>query len=784
MFRGLSRSKGYSLLNITGLAIGITSAALIFLWAEDELNYDAVFPNKDYIYNIPTNQDYNGKIYTFNATPGILIPTLKEEVPGIEYATRFNESTQLMSVNDKALYKSGAYVDLDFFKMFSLHFIAGSIDNLANDINAIAITQKTANQLFGTDKNLVGKSIVLNNGQAHSVGGVIEDLPENVSLKFDWLGNYKAFEKGKEFLKMWGSNSTASYVQLNKNADVAAIDSEVRKVIPKNKGGEESIYGFLDSMKNWHLYSHKNGEKVVGQIVYVRLMMWIALIILIIACINFMNLATARSTKRAGEVGIRKVLGSKRKQLIVQFITEALIITSVAAIISIILLYLSLPYFNSIIGKDLTVGLGNPIHIATLVGIVLCCGVLAGSYPAFYLSSFIPAIVLKGGRSKKGGAAFIRNGLVVIQFSASIVLIIATIIIYSQIQYVKNRDIGFNRSNLVAIDLQGEAAKSSNAIEKEMADSHMVKNAGVISYNLMHGGWNGSGFEWEGKPEDFNPLISFRSIDAGFIPSVGMEIVEGRNFYDNPVQDGYGDSLASNFKVIITQSFADMLGKGSAIGKIIRNSDETYEVAGVVKNVQYGSMYSKSDPILFFNNPQMASLLYARINENAPRDKALSSLEAIMRKFSPAFPFEYKFVEDTFNAKFRSEQFLERLAKWFAFIAILISCFGLFGLAAYTAEQRNKEIGIRKVLGASIGNVVHLLSSDFLKLVLIAIVLAIPLAWILMGNWLEKFSYRVSLSWWMFGLAALLALVIALATVSFQSIKAALTNPTKSLRNE
>lgn len=783
MLRGLIKTKGYSLLNILGLTIGITSASLILLWVEDELNYDSIYPNRNYIYKVPTNQGFNDKIYTFNSTPGKLVPTIKKDVPGVKYASRFSDANRLMSVNDKALYKQGAYVDLDFFNMFSVNFVQGSLENLRSDVNSIALTQETAIQLFGKEENVIGKSILVNNKTSHIIGAVMADLPDNVSIKYDWLGNFKAFEVGKEFLKMWGSNSTSSYLQLSENANMDEANKLIQKIIPQNSGND-NVYAFLDSMKDWHLYQYEKGVKVAGRIFYVRVMSIIAFIILLIACINFMNLATARSSKRASEVGIRKALGSKRRQLIAQFIIEALIITTVAALLSLLLLYLLLPYFNTIIDKELTIGLSNPIHLTALLGVILSCGLLAGSYPAFYLSSFNPTVVLKGGRTKKGRATFIRNGLVVMQFSASIILIIATIIIYSQIQYVKNRDLGFNKSNLLTISLQGEAAKKISIIKKEMLDSRMVSDVGTINYNLMHGGWNGWGLEWQGKPEDFNPLISFREVDADFIKTVGIELLEGRNFYENPIQDGYGDSLANNYKVIITESLAKMMGKESAIGKIVRNDDGASEIVGVVKDLQYGSMYKKSIPVLFYNIPQNARLLYARLNHNVPTEKALSALRSVMKKHCSDFPFEYKFVQDTFSAKFKSEKLYEQLAKWFAIITILISCLGLFGLATYTAEQRNKEIGVRKVMGASITSVVNLLSVDFLKLVGIAILIAIPAAFLLMQNWLQNYSYRVRMSWWMFGIAALLAIAIAVFTISFQALKAARTNPAKSLKSE
>ncbi len=777
-FRSLLKNKGFSVLNIFGLAIGITCASLIFLWVEDELNYNESFPNKGQIYKVLTNQDYNGDVYTFDATPGQLAPTLKSDIPGITYATHFNTENHLFAINDKVLYKYGAYVDDDFYTMFSLKFIEGNLKNVKSDINGIVITQKTARQFFNTDKNVVGKTVKVDNNKYHKISGVIADLPHNVSLKYDWLASFKAYEKDKEYLKFWGSNSTSTIVQLDKNANFDLLNKAVKKVIPAHTDNNGRTYGILHAMKNWRLHDHfENGVQVGGKISNVRLFFIIACIILIIACINFMNLSTARSSERANEIGVRKVLGSKRSHLIAQFFIEALIITMLATVISIVLIMLLLPQFNQFTNKQLALGVTQPEHLISIFSIIVLCSLLAGFYPALYLSSFQPVKIFKGLKHKKGGANFIRNGLVVSQFAISISLIIATIIIYSQINYVKNRDVGYNKSNLIAIDVKGDILKNYDAVKQEILNTGLIENIGLNSYNVMHGGYNGSGFSWEGKPEKFDPLISFRFIDSGFIPTAEMTIIDGHNFY--------AKANPKKTEVIITSSLAKMMGSDSAVGKLIRRNDEVYEVIGVVKNFLFGSMFSpKNNPVIFFNNANNAEYIYARIKENTPLDKAVASLSAIMKKNNPAFPVQYSFVEDTFNAKFRNEKLVEKLSQWFAVLTIIISCLGLFGLAAYMTEQRTKEIGVRKVLGASVSSIVNLLSKDFLKLVFTAIVIATPLTWWEMSKWLRGYAYHIDIHWWMFALAGLSAVLIAILTVSYQSIKAAITNPAKSLRTE
>lgn len=776
VFRGLLKNRGYSILNIFGLAIGITCAAFIFLWVEDEVNFNSIYSNKDHIYKVLTNQEYNDELFTFDATPGILAPTLKEEVPGIQYATRFNEEERLVALGDKSLYKNGAYVDDNFFIMFGLQFVEGNLENVKSNINGIVITQETSKQFFGTDKNIVGKTLKFDNNTDYEITGVIANPSNNVTLKYDWLASYKPFEVGKEYLKYWESNSTSTIVQLHKDANIAAINVAVKKIIPSKTGNNGRTYGILHSMNDWRLYKFEGGIKQDGIITYIRLFCIIAFIILLIACINYTNLSTARSEKRAKEVGVRKVLGSKRKDLIVQFFSEALVITSLASALSIVLLYFLLPQFNTIIDKELTLELIKPSHIVTMLGITLLCTVLSGFYPAFYLSSFKPASILNGLKNKKGGSVFIRDGLVITQFVASITLIISTVIVYNQIIHVKNRELGFNKSNLVAINVRGNLAENINAVKQEILNTGLVKNVGVNSYNILHGGYNGSGYGWKGKSEEFDPLISYRIIDNNFFSTVGIKVIEGRNFYNKPETD--------ENKVIITETFAKMISNENVVGSILRKDNQEFEVVGIVNDIQYGSMYNKSSPIIFFNSPEHAQLIYARIKNNTPIDKAIIALSDVMKKNNPAFPFEFNFVKDTFNKKFKSEILTEKLSQVFAIIALLISCFGLFGLAAYTAEQRSKEIGIRKVFGASISSVVNLLSRDFLKLVIIAIVISIPLAWFLMSNWLKEYAYRIDIHWWMFAYAIVTATSIAIITVSFQAIKAARANPVKSIRTE
>ncbi len=541
-------------------------------------------------------------------------------------------------------------------------------------------------------------------------------------------------------------------------------------------------------MNDWHLYDKfENGKQTGGgQIEYVRMFSIIAWIILLIACINFMNLATARSEKRAREVGVRKVLGAGKKTLITQFIGEALFMAMLSAVGAILIISFTLPAFNTIVQKNLFLGLNNPLHFFALLLVTVICGLVAGSYPSLYLSSFNPVFVLKGLKLKSGSAAFVRKGLVVLQFTVSIVLIIGTVIIYQQIQHVKSRNLGFNKENLLEISVHGDMANHFSAIKQDLINTGVAENAALSDHATIYGGNNTDGLSWSGKTPGSKVLVSGRNVTPEFFGVSGMTILEGRGLQESDSVHADGSSKIIN--TVITQSLAKLMGKESAIGKILFNEGDPstkMTVVGVVNDYVYGNMYGQPDPVGFmWLPPQYASIMYVRIKPQGNTEQALAKIEAVMKKNNPAYPFEYKFVDDQFNQMFLSEMLVSKLSRVFAALAIIISCLGLFGLAAYTAERRTKEIGIRKVLGASVEGLTALLSKDFIKLVTTSCIIAFPVAWWIMQNWLQDYAYRIQISWWIFLAAGFLAILIALITVSFQAIKAAIANPVKSLRTE
>ena len=799
--RTLWKNKGYSFLNIFGLAIGITCAGLIFLWVEDEVNFDSNNLKKDRLFIVKTNNKVDNGVFTHSSTPGPLAPSLQSQMPGVANTCRTTEgnTSMLFTTGDKSVYALGKYTEPSLFSMFTLPFVEGNAANAFTQLHSIVITEKTAKKFFGDEKNILGKAVRMDNKQDYVVTGVLKDLPENSSLQFEWLAPFKVWYDENEWAHKWDNFGLTTYVELKPGVNVLALNKYLLNPLydfttQKNESSVSTVHEFLFSMNDWHLRNDFDNGKETGngRIQYVHLFSIIAWIILFIACINFMNLATAGSEKRSKEIGVRKVLGAGKKTLVFQFIGEAICMALLAAVVSIFIMTLLLPAFNLLVQKNLSLSLTNPPHLIALLLLALICGLVAGSYPSLYLSSFNPVFVLKGIKLKTGSAAVIRKGLVVMQFAVSIILIIGTIIIYKQIQHVKSRDLGYNKNNLIQIDAQEDLVKNFSSIKQDLLNTGIAENAALADHETISGGNNTTSIDWQGKAPNSNIVISQRLVSPEFMSTIGMHIIEGRDFgQDDAIQFGLNRMPKDSnqvFNVIVTQSMEKLLGKGSAIGKTLQrqgnNGTSHMVVTGVVKDYVYGDMYGQSAPVIFYYIPQAARLLYVRVKQQSNLETALAKIGAVLKKDNPAYPFEYKFVDDQFNAQFLSEMLISKLSRVFAALAIIISCLGLFGLAAYTAERRTKEIGVRKVLGASVSGIATLLSKDFLKLVSLSCIIAFPVAWWMMHSWLQNYQYRIEISWGIFLIAGLLAILIALTTVSFQAIKAAVANPVKSLRTE
>jgi putative ABC transport system permease protein len=775
-FRNLWKNKTYSFLNILGLSVGITCAALIFLWVENELTFDHQHEKRNNLYLVLENQKYDAKTYTFSSTPGVLAQGMKEEIPGIKNTCRATWGQSfLFGLDDKTIYERGVLADSSLFSMFTIPFVKGNPRTVFSQLNNVVISEKMAQSFFGKADPL-GKTLLVNNGKSYLVTGVFRDLPQNSTMQFDWVIPFQIYFDQNSWLKEWGNNGIITYAELQPAASLDQINKKLFGYI-KSKDTGAVAQPFLFSMNDWRLrFNFEEGKQTGGRIQYVNLFTTIAWIILLIACINFMNLATARSEKRAREVGVRKVLGAAKKILVVQFIGEALLMSFLAVIIAVGFIYMVLPSFNTLVDKQLYLALNNPVHNTALLAIALVCGLVAGSYPALYLSSFNPVSVLKGLRIKAGSAAWIRKGLVVIQFTVSIVLIISTMIIYQQIQHIKNRPLGYNKENLIQTVARGNIGSHFDAVKQDLLQTGVVENASLSALEMLEMGSSSDNFSWPGKEPDSKVLITMDWVSPEYVSTAGMKIIKGRDFGAVAKQD--------SLNIIINEAFAKLLKKENPVGMLITRDSVDYQVIGVVKDFVYGDMYKPSDPLLFFCSHSNANNIYVRLKASVPTVTALAKVESVLKAHNPGYPFSYNFVDDQFNQLFKSEMLIGRLSRIFAILAIFISCLGLFGLAAYTAERRTKEIGIRKVLGASVQGIAALLSSDFLKLVLLSFVLAFPLAYWAMNSWLEDFSYRISINYMVFVGAGIIALLIALLTISFQAVRAALSNPIKSLRSE
>ncbi len=780
LLRNLWKNRSYDFLNISGLAIGIACAALLFLWAENEFSYDDFNTRKDYLYSVRVTINFDGRLFTMGSTPRVMGTAMQKEIPGIVNTARFSDTEQeaLFGIGNKSVYAGGRFTDPSLFSMFSFTFIQGNPSKPFPDLYSIVLPEKTARKFFGEEQNLLGKKLRFNNEKDYVISGIIKDFPANSSLQSEWLAPYISKEDS------WESYGPFTYVELDRNADPVIINEKLKHFL-EQKNSTQKNEAFLFPMSKWRLFNEFRDGKATGggRIEQVKMLLAIAWIILLIACINFMNLATARSQKRMTEVGVRKVLGANRTKLVLQFMGESIFLSLIAALTALAIIALSMGWFNQLMQTSLEISFTNPWHISGLILIALACGLISGIYPAFYLSSFKPISVFKGMRIKNGSATFVRKGLVVVQFSVSVLFIISTIIVYMQIQHVKNRKRGFEKENLIELDMQHDIGKIFPRIKQDLLQSGLIVNAAATDHPTVNGGNTDNRFQWDNKPTGSDISIAHRNITPGYFSTSGMKIIKGRDF-------DAGSGNESN-NVIINESFAELLGAEKAVGKIIRSPRgnepgilTNLTVVGVVDNYLFGNIYGKPGPVLFFCKQDLpVDYIYARIKPGHVAN-AVKTIEAIMKKDNPAFPLQFRFVDEQFENKFKAEVLTGKVSGIFAALAIFISCLGLLGLVAFTAERRTKEIGIRKVLGANVAGLVTLLSRDFLTLVVISCLVSFPLAWWALNNWLLNYEYRIEISWWIFPAAGILASLIALLTISFHAIKTAMLNPVKSLRME
>lgn len=778
--RNLRRNWSFSAINILGLAIGMASALLILLWIQNEVGYDRFHEKKDRIYEAWNRAAFSGELQAWNTTPKVLARTLEKDFPEVEQSVRVNwPSNMLFTVGEKNLTVTGNMVDSNFLQVFSFPLLQGNIRTVLQDMHAIVLTQTLAEKLFGK-QDAMGKIIKLDNKDNFVVTGILRDLPNNTRFKFEYLLPYSYLRSQGDDDQNWGNNSIRTYVLLKPNANVALLNEKLKTLKPRYDKDETKWEMFVYPVSRWRLYSSfTNGvEDGGGRIEFVRMFGIIAAFILLIACINFMNLSTARSERRAKEVGIRKVVGAQKLSLISQFIGESTLLAFIAGIIAVGIVLLVLPAFNKLINERVAIRFGSVYAWLVSGGFILFTGLLAGSYPAFFLSSFQPVKVLKGTFKKAHTLVTPRKVLVVLQFTFAIVLIICTIIVKQQIDYAKDRQTGYNKNNLVYHFFTGDLKKNYELVRQELLASGVATAITKTSSPLTESWSDGWGQEWEGKdPNDKTDFFRYTQ-EGGLGVTAGLQFVQGR---DLDIKQFPTDSTG----MIINESALKVMKFKDPIGKIVKDNGTEWHIVGVIKDFILTSPYEPTKPMLISGpKSQWFNVLLVKLNNRLSITASLQKAEAIFKKYNPQFPFEYKFVDEEYARKFEAEKRTGTLAGIFAGLTIFISCLGLFGLATYMAENRIKEIGIRKVLGASVMGIAALLSKEFLKLVCFSFLLAAPLAWWMMHRWLLDYDYRVQLQWWVFATAALLSILIAVVTVSYQAIRAAVANPVNSLRTE
>lgn len=785
-WRNLSRNKFYSAINILGLSVGMAVALLIALWLWDEVSYNQTFENYNTLARIKTHFIQTDK--AIQTADAVSVPIGNEL--RTKYPSEFKDVSMaswnfghVLAVGDKKISTKGMWVESSFPTMFSLKMLKGNIKAL-DDPSSILINTSTAQTLFGKD-NPIGKIIKCDNKEIFTVAGVFEDFPRNTSItETSILLPWKRFLTSDPDLKYaqtnWNDHSYQCFVQLNNNIEIATVNKRIEKVVVahKNVATEGDERNGVLAMKDWQLHNeYKNGKQSGGRITYVYLFGSIGIFVLLLACINFMNLSTARSEKRAKEVGIRKAIGSQRVQLIRQFLSESLVVAFLALIVAICLVITLLPFFNSLSDKKMMIPWNNGWFWVLMLAFTVFTGIVAGSYPAFYLSGFNAVKVLKGTFRLGRFASLPRRILVVAQFTVSIVMVIGTIIVFEQIQFTKARPVGYSRKGLVMIDvttpdLQGHY----DAIRSDLLATGVVENMAESSSPTTDVYSNSIGFTWDSPNSDKLQSFGIVACSWEFGKTIGWQMKEGRDFSRDFAMD--------SSSVIINESAAKILGMKDLVGKTIRQDNFPHTIVGVIKDMVMESPYSPIKPTVFFMNPNWANIIFIRVKPNMVISAALSKIEPVFKKYNSEAPFEYRFADTEYNKKFMDEQRVGNLATFSASLAIFISCLGLFGLASFVAEQRTKEIGVRKVLGASVANLWGMLSSDFLKLVILASFIATPIAWITLRHWLNQYQYRTPISWWIFIVVILGSVVVTIATISFQAIRAATANPVKSLRTE
>jgi ABC-type antimicrobial peptide transport system permease subunit len=777
--RNLRKNSLYSVINISGLSIGIACSILILLWVVDELSFDRFIPKSDRIYQVYVNAEFDGSINTWRSVPLPTYEAMKTVDNDIVNTVVTGWGYEhLLTVGDTRVFKDAYWVSEEFLEIFEFPLVAGDPSTVLDDPLSIVISESTAKALFG-EEDPINKLVKLGEGGELKVTGILKDVPQNSSFEFDFLVPWKYREQINEWVvdnqDNWGNYSFQIFLELSDKSKAGSVEENIKEMLTEKGQDDIEREFFIYPMERWRLHSQfENGVEKGGIIEYVQLFSVIAIFILVIACINFMNLATARSEKRLKEVGIRKSIGSRRIDLIFQFLGESIVITLISFVIAIVLVLLVLPFYNQMVEKELALDISSPFFWMLSTGLILFTGLMGGSYPAFYLSSFSPVRTLKGSITIGKNASLPRRILVILQFGVAIILMIGTVIIYQQIELVKNRDLGYDMNNLITTDFTDELRENYETLKNEILQSGAVES--MTRSNSAITQINSNNFlGWPGKPEDLRVIFTTITSEYDYTKTMGIEVLQGRDFSE----DFKSDTAA----IVINKAALDLMQLENPIGTELDLWGDKRTLVGVVDDVLMGSLYREVKPMFIILN-DWGGVITLRLNKNNDYQSSLATVKEIFEEINPAYPFDYKFVDSEFEEKFTTIKLTRRLAIIFAVLAILITGLGLFGLASYTAEQRTKEIGIRKVMGATVPNLVSLMSRDFSILVVVSFLLSAPLAWVLLDKYLEKYPIRIDMQWWIFPITGLVALLFALFIVSNQARKAAQANPVDSLRNE
>lgn len=781
-WRNIARNKGYSALNIFGLATGMAVALLIGLWVHNEYSFDKFLPGYNQLYRVKRNYNSNGDTLTFATISLKLADALRTQVPEVEYVAESDwMGPHGLMVGDKKFFLRGARIGGDFLKMFQYPLLQGNRNGVMQDPYSIVLTESTAKALFGNEDPM-NKTVRFDNADNLKVTGILKDLPNNSSLNFNYLVPFSYFEQNSQGVResrkgSYGNNSYQVFVKLKTGIDYAQVAGKIRNIEHTETDNTNAMnsYVIFQPLGNWHLYNkYVNGKEVPGFLEYVRIFTIIGVLVLLIACINFLNLTTARSEKRAREVGVRKAIGSRRKDLVIQFLTESFLLIAIAFLFAVLFVQLSLPAFNSLTGTDIRIPFSNGAFWGFTIIVVLITTLIAGARPAFYLSSFSAVKVLKGNIQLGKSAILPRKVLVVMQFSCSVALIISTIIIYQQIQHAKNRPSGYDLNRVVMTDMNKDLNDNYTALRNELLQKGIVTGVAAASSPATDIYWHSDIDKWPGKHDGETVEMGVILVSHDYFKTLGITMQQGREFTND------NDTTS----VIFNETATNLLRLKDPVSKQITWGDRAYRIVGVANDALMLSPFAPADPTMFLASPSAQGNMIYRLAPGIKTQDAITQLTAIFNKYNPAFPYDYQFADASYADKFKLELLIGKLAGIFAALAVFVSCLGLFGLAAFMAEQRRKEIGIRKVLGATVTQMWLLLSKDFMVLVLISCLIATPVALYFLQDWLQKYDYRIGIGPGVFVISAMMAMGITVLTISFQAIKAAIANPVKSLRTE